>query len=161
MKDFLWQIESIRKRVLSLIRLLSGKDNVLRGFENHHCTTMSSDQDILIYINDVQDHIAAMLSNLHQFEGLLSRSKTNYLAQLEAATLTEKFRVFKFLSRMAVLSLILTLITLTSNLFGVNVGANTAMFSGTSTVAWFSIVSLEIVLAVVLFLVARRYSIWW
>ena len=161
MKAFLWEIESTRHRVLSLIRLLDRKDHVLRGFENHHSTTMSADKDILLYINDVQDHIAAMLSNLHQFEGLLARSKANYLAQLSAATLVHRIRVFTFLSRVSVFGLILTLITLTSNMFGVNVDEENALFTRPGVGPFFGIIITEVVLAGALFALARKYERYW
>lgn len=161
MKNFLWEIEAIRRRVLSLIRLLGGKSNVLRTFENHHYVTTSADTEIQIYINDVQDHVDSMVGSLHQFEGLLSRSKSSYLAQLEISSSTERFKVFKILARMAVLSLILTFMTLCSNMFGQNVNANVPLYMRENVLAFFMIVLGETILASLLFLGAKKWGVWW
>jgi Mg2+ and Co2+ transporter CorA len=161
MKNFLWEIEAIRRRVLSLIRLLGAKSNVLKAFENHHYTTTSSDSEIKIYINDVQDHVVAMLGSLHQFEGLLSRSKYSYLAQIEVSSMTERFKVFRTLARMAVLSLILTLMTLFANMFGMNTSADYVIFNEGTILPWFMIALGEGVLATGLFFAAKRWGIWW
>ncbi|KAL5320494.1 hypothetical protein ACEPPN_011300 [Leptodophora sp. 'Broadleaf-Isolate-01'] len=161
MKVFLWEIEAVRRRVLSLIRLLGGKTNVLRAFENHHCATTSSDSEIKVYVDDVQGHVAAMLGSLHQFEGLLSRSKSSYLDQLEISNLTDRIRVFRLLSRMAVISLILTFLMLVCNMFGMNTSAGYVLFTRSSTLPWFIIVSGEVVVALGLFYVAKKWRLWW
>lgn len=161
MKNFLWEIEAIRRRVLSLIRLLGGKTNLLKAFENHHYATTSSDSEIKIYINDVQDHVVAMLGSLHQFEGLLSRSKSSYLAQIEVSSMTERFKVFRALARMAVLSLILTLLTLCANMFGMNTSADYVIFNEGTNLPWFMIALGELMLFLALFYGAKLWGIWW
>jgi len=162
---FLYDIEEVRKSISSLLRLLSGKTNVLSGFEKHHCDEERGEElyeeennpghNLKLYINDVKDHITSMLTNLLQFESLLARSQKNYLAGLAIDNLTGRQRVNELMSKMAVISMILTLLNLICGLFGTNVNATVPLYAN-STPAWFIIIGSEIVLALALLWLARR-----
>lgn len=102
-----------------------------------------------------------MLGNLHQFEGLLCRSKSNYLAQLEISNLMDRFRVFRILSRMAVICLILTFLTLVCNVFGMNTSARSVLFTGRSLLPWCMIVLGEVAVTVSIFYVVKKWTMWW
>jgi Mg2+ and Co2+ transporter CorA len=179
MQSFLRTIEDARRRVLNLVRLLSSKTDILRTFSKHYSDRSnnpgedaeelpaeqdierhtSPGEDIRLYIDDVQDHVTTMMSSLLQFEGLLSRSQNNYLAQLSIDSLTGKQRVHRFMSKIAVITLILTLVNVICGLFSQNVNANISLYTDNTYLPWALIVSGEAVIAVALFLGARRFRL--
>jgi Mg2+ and Co2+ transporter CorA len=164
MKDFVRRIEELRKGVISLTRLLNNKQGVLRAFDKHHSykiphdcrTTISPSGDIKLYIDDVQDHVITMRSSLKQFEGLLARSQNNYLAQLDIDNLAYRRKVNTFISRVTVISLILTLLNVLCGLFSTNVNANVPLYADNNVKTWLIIVSGEVVAFILLVLLAKR-----
>ena len=165
-RAFILSIEEARKSCSSLLRLLSGKNNVLLAFEKHHCgkkhdsessdDESDSDHNLRLYIYDVKDHVTTMLGSLHQFESLLARSQNNYLAGLSIDNIRGRQKATNFLNTMAVISMILTLMTIICALFSTNVNGNVLLYTNNSVKAWGIIVGAEAVLAVILFLLARR-----
>jgi len=101
---FIREIEENRKTVSSLIRLLSGKNNVLSGFDKHHCVDPSHEdvdtgQSLKLYIGDIQDHLVSMLANLRQFESLLARSQETCIAGFEMVRIMEHFSSYSGMSQ--------------------------------------------------------------
>jgi Mg2+ and Co2+ transporter CorA len=93
---FIREIEESRKTVSSLIRLLSSKNNVLSGFDKHHCVNPSCEDvdtgySLKLYIGDIQDHLVSMLANLRQFESLLARSQEICIAWLPTPLFDDLF----------------------------------------------------------------------
>ncbi|KAJ5888916.1 hypothetical protein N7495_008957 [Penicillium taxi] len=122
-ESFLPRIGGLRKKVMSLMRLLGGKADVIRGFSKR-CNegySMTPRGDIGLYLGDIQDHVVTMMSNLGHFEKMLSRSHTNYLAQLNVTNLALGNHVNKVLSKITLLATILVPLNLISGLFGMNV----------------------------------------
>jgi Mg2+ and Co2+ transporter CorA len=162
LKSFLLTIEDVRVRVSSLLRLMGSKTYVLKAFHAHRTEAMTNSsylalgEDIHLYIGDVQDHVITMISSLKHFEGILSRAQKNCLAQLDINNDVARRRVIKFLGRVTVLTMILALLNLICGLFSTNVNANTALYAANSLKAFFLIISLEALLAVVLLFLARR-----
>lgn len=163
MQAFLLKIDGVRKRVSALTRLLTGKTKVLLSFEKHHCMDVSSDEDVRpghnlkLYVNDVQDHIEGMLSNLHQSESLLSRSQSNYLAQASHETLQGRTRVNDLMALLTTVSMILTALNFVASMFGMNVNANIPLYQN-STPAWYIILGGEIFVFLVLMLLAKKFK---
>jgi Mg2+ and Co2+ transporter CorA len=147
------------------LRLLGRKNIVLSGFEKHHCSGKHEDapsdeeshpgHDLRLYINDVMDHVTTMVVNLHHFESLLARSQNNYLAGLSIDRMQGSQRVNRFINIMAVVSMILTAMTIVSALFSTNVNAEVPLYAN-DTPAWYIIVGSQIAVSLALFWLARR-----
>ncbi|KAI9746582.1 MAG: Mg(2+) transporter [Claussenomyces sp. TS43310] len=117
---FLRQIGDVRKDVMALMKLLGGKADVLRGFtkrcnENYNVTPR---MDIGLYLGDIQDHVVTMMSNLAHFEKMLSRSHSNYLAQLSIDNITQGNNANKVLSKITLLASILVPLNLVCAVHG-------------------------------------------
>lgn len=122
-RAILRQIGTCRKKVMSLLRLLGGKADVIKGFAKR-CNeqySMAPRGDVGLYLSDVQDHVVTMMSNLSHFEKILSRSHSNYLAQISVDNITQGNKANSLLSRVTVLATILVPLNLVTGLFGMNV----------------------------------------
>jgi Mg2+ and Co2+ transporter CorA len=179
MQAFLSTIEEARHEVLSLIRLLSGKTAILRRFNNHQNGGSNAGEeldeksvkrgterqslqgnDIRLYIDDVQDHVSTMLSSLNQFEGLLSRSQNNYVAQLSIDNLEGRRKVNDFMGKIALVTVILTLLNFISGLFGQNVNANIVFYVDNNSYLPFALIlSGEAIVAGTVLYGARSYRL--
>ncbi|KLJ07628.1 hypothetical protein EMPG_16898 [Blastomyces silverae] len=156
---FLPQIGGLRKKVMSLMRLLGGKADVIKGFSKR-CNeqySVTPRGDIGLYLGDIQDHVVTMMSNLGHFEKMLSRSHTNYLAQLSVTNLMLGNRVNKVLSKITFLATILVPLNLICGLFGMNV---TVPGQSNEGLEWFFGI-LGVIGAIVVFslVIARRYKL--
>ncbi len=117
------QIGECRKKVMSLMRLLGGKADVIKGFAKR-CNdqySVTPRGEIGLYLGDIQDHVVTMMSNLGHFEKMLSRSHSNYLAQLSVDNISQGNRANKVLSKITLLASILVPLNLICGLFGMNV----------------------------------------
>lgn len=122
-ESFLPRIGELRKKVMSLMRLLGGKADVIRGFSKR-CNeqySVTPRGDIGLYLGDIQDHVVTMMSNLNHFEKMLSRSHANYLAQLNVTNLVLGNHVNKVLSKVTLIATILVPMNLICGLWGMNV----------------------------------------
>ncbi|RUP46560.1 hypothetical protein BC936DRAFT_146804 [Jimgerdemannia flammicorona] len=89
--DMLRRIGHCRKRVMSLLRLLGNKADVIKTLVKR-CETRGETRvvedgrgvssEVALYLGDVQDHIITMLQSLNHYEKISSRSHSNYLAQI-------------------------------------------------------------------------------
>lgn len=153
---FLRQIGDVRKRVMSLMKLLGGKADVLRGFtkrcnENYNVTPR---MDIGMYLGDIQDHVVTMMSNLAHFEKMLSRSHSNYLAQLSIDNITQGNNANKVLSKITLLASILVPLNLVCGLFGMNVAV--PFKNSESLGPFFGILGILLLFTLVSLAIARR-----
>ncbi|MCJ1276958.1 Mg(2+) transporter [Puttea exsequens] len=151
------QIGACRKSVMSLMRLLGGKADVIKGFAKrcNESYSMTPRVEIGMYLGDVQDHVVTMMSNLGHFEKMLSRSHANYLAQLSADNIAQGNRVNETLSKITVLASILVPLNLICGLFGMNVPVPGR---GSDGLGWFFGILGVIGFIVILFLgLARRF----
>jgi magnesium transporter len=122
-RDILRAIGESRKRVMSVIRLLGGKADVIKGFakrcnENYNVAPRG---DVGLYLSDIQDHVVTMMSNLGHFEKMLSRSHTNYLAQISVDQVIQGNGTNQTLGKVTVIATILVPLNLICGLFGMNV----------------------------------------
>ena len=117
------QIGDCRKTVMSLMRLLGGKADVIKGFSKrcNESYTVTPRGEIGLYLGDIQDHVVTMMSNLGHSEKMLSRSHSNYLAQLSVDNIAQGNRANKVLSKITAIATILVPLNLVSGLFGMNV----------------------------------------
>ncbi|TKA43705.1 hypothetical protein B0A49_13312, partial [Cryomyces minteri] len=117
------QIGDCRKKVMSLLRLLGGKADVIKGFAKR-CNeqyTVTPRGDVGLYLSDVQDHVVTMMSNLSHFEKMLSRSHSNYLAQISVDNIAQGNRANSTLGKVTLIATILVPLNLICGLFGMNV----------------------------------------
>lgn len=121
--SLLRQIGECRKKVMSLMRLLGGKADVIKGFAKrcNESYTVTPRGEIGLYLGDIQDHVVTMMSNLGHFEKMLSRSHSNYLAQLSVDNIAQGNRANEVLSKITLLATILVPLNLVCGLFGMNV----------------------------------------
>ncbi|KAF4633203.1 hypothetical protein G7Y89_g4912 [Cudoniella acicularis] len=123
MHSFLRRIGMVRKNVMGLMKLLGGKADVLRGFTKR-CNAnykVTPRMDIGLYLGDIQDHVVTMMTSLGHFEKMLSRSHSNYLAQLSIDNITQGNQANKVLSKITLLASILVPLNLVCGMFGMNV----------------------------------------
>jgi magnesium transporter len=80
----LCRIGTCRKKVMGLLRLMGNKADVVKGLAKR-CNenwSVAPKSDIGLYLSDIQDHLITMTQNLNHYEKILSRSHSNYLAQI-------------------------------------------------------------------------------
>lgn len=108
---------------MGLMKLLGGKADVLKGFTKR-CNAnykVTPRMDIGLYLGDIQDHVVTMMTSLAHFEKMLSRSHSNYLAQLSIDNITQGNNHNKVLSKITLLASILVPLNLVCGMFGMNV----------------------------------------
>ena len=105
------------------MRLLGGKADVIKGFAKrcNESYSVTPRGEIGLYLGDIQDHVVTMMSNLGHFEKMLSRSHSNYLAQLSVDNIRQGNRANEVLSKITLLATILVPLNLICGLFGMNV----------------------------------------
>ncbi|KAI9786922.1 MAG: Mg(2+) transporter [Geoglossum umbratile] len=155
--NLLRQIGLCRKRVMAVMRLLGGKADVIKGFakrcnEQYEMTPRS---DIGLYLGDVQDHVVTMMSNLNHFEKMLSRSHSNYLAQIQVNSIATGNRANEVLSKITLVATILVPLNLVCGVFGMNVPVPGRSSDGLSW--FFGIVGVILGIVVASILVFKRY----
>lgn len=153
---FLRSIGRTRKNCMALMRLLGGKADVLRGFtkrcnENYKVTPR---MDIGLYLGDIQDHVVTMVTNLGHFEKILSRSHSNYLAQLSISNIAQGTDTNRVLSKITFLASILVPMNLVSGLFGMNV--RVPFQDGSNLIPFFTIFGSLISFCIIILFWARK-----
>jgi len=142
---------------MSLMRLLGGKADVIKGFAKR-CNdqySVTPRGEIGLYLGDIQDHVVTMMSNLGHFEKMLSRSHSNYLAQLSVDNIAQGNRTNEALSKITLLASILVPLNLICGLFGMNVEVPGKEAAG---LGWFfGIIGVICAIVVFCLALARRY----
>jgi magnesium transporter len=157
MNAFLRKIGTVRRNVMALMRLLGGKADVLRGFtkrcnENYKVTPR---MDIGLYLGDIQDHVVTMMNNLGHFEKMLSRSHSNYLAQLSIDGILQGTSTNKRLNKITLLASIIVPLNVITGLFGMNV--RVPWYAGDDLNAFFGILAIMLGFCIFMVLMARRF----
>jgi magnesium transporter len=156
MQSFLRKIGMVRKNVMGLMKLLGGKADVLRGFTKR-CNAnyrVTPRMDIGLYLGDIQDHVVTMMTSLAHFEKMLSRSHSNYLAQLSIDNITQGNQANKVLSKITLLASILVPLNLVCGMFGMNVPVPWQNVGHLGP--WFGILGVLIVFVIASLAIARR-----
>ncbi|MCJ1472898.1 Mg(2+) transporter [Lambiella insularis] len=156
LSPLLRQIGECRRKVMSLMRLLGGKADVIKGFakrcnEQHSVTPRF---EIGLYLGDVQDHVITMMSNLSHFEKMLSRCHSNYLAQLSVDHMAQGNRANKTLAKITVIATVLVPLNMISGLFGMNVPVPGR--ESTSLQWFFGILGVIVAIAAAAIITAKR-----
>lgn len=140
LSSLLRRIGECRKKVMTLMRLLGGKADVIKGFAKR-CNEqfgVAPRGEIGLYLGDIQDHVVTMMSNLGHFEKMLSRTHSNYLAQLSVDNLRQGNRANEVLSKITLIASILVPLNLVCGLFGMNVAVPGGVTDGDLT--WFYVI---------------------
>ncbi|KAJ4302930.1 hypothetical protein N0V90_001821 [Kalmusia sp. IMI 367209] len=122
-REILRAIGDCRKKVMQLLRLLGGKADVIKGFAKrcNESYSVAPRGDVGLYLSDIQDHVVTMMSNLGHFEKMLSRSHSNYLAQISVDQVIQGNQSNVTLGKVTVIATILVPLNLICGLFGMNV----------------------------------------
>ncbi|KAK5119937.1 hypothetical protein LTR85_007013 [Meristemomyces frigidus] len=122
-RAMLQRLGECRKKVMSLLRLLGGKADVIRGFAKkcNEAHAVAPRADVGLYLSDVQDHVVTMMSNLAHFEKMLSRSHANHLSQISLNHIEQGSQANALLGKITVVATILVPLNLIAGLFGMNV----------------------------------------
>lgn len=121
--EMLRRIGECRKKVMGLLRLLGSKADVIKGFSkrcNEHWD-IAPRSEIGLYLGDIQDHIVTMVQNLGHYEKMMSRSHSNYLAQINIQMTRVNNKMNDVLSRLTVLGTIVLPMNIITGLWGMNV----------------------------------------
>ncbi|KAI9781841.1 MAG: CorA metal ion transporter [Geoglossum umbratile] len=117
------RVGDCRKKVMGLYRLLGNKADVIKGFAKR-CNEqweVAPRSEIGLYLGDIQDHIITMTSNLSHYEKILSRSHSNYLAQINIRMNERQEQTADVLGRLTVLGTIVLPMNIITGLWGMNV----------------------------------------
>ncbi|KAJ7068691.1 hypothetical protein C8F01DRAFT_1051042 [Mycena amicta] len=151
--DMLRRIGTCRKKVMGLLRLMGNKADVVKGLAkrcNEHWRVAPT-SDIGLYLSDIQDHLITMTQNLNHYEKILSRSHSNYLAQISIEMTEANNQINDVLSKLTALGTVLIPMNLVTGLWGMNVHVPGQNVDG---YAWF----LSIIAGLVAFAVIGGYS---
>lgn len=148
--DMLQRIGHARRSVMSLLRLLGTKVDVIKSLVKRVQSKIrplpslnfadvgpdkreaasgngigSGDnglgEDIGLYCGDVLDHVLGMLSSLNHFETILGRAHSNYLAQISIEITQSANKTNKVLTKITVLGSIIVPMNVITGLWGMNV----------------------------------------
>lgn len=148
--SMLRRIGECRRVVMTLMRLLSNKADVIKMFANrfsnlyhdqdpfspmdniqspnhdieNHIDTSSPAKpcsEIALYLGDIQDHILTMYQSLSAYEKIFSRSQSNYLAQLQTESLNTGLAFSTLLENMTVVATIFVPLNVITGVFSLNV----------------------------------------
>ncbi|KAJ3347497.1 CorA metal ion transporter [Entophlyctis luteolus] len=155
--DMLRRIGHARKRVMVLLRLLITKADVIKAVIKRSAQRLSAESDTTLYLGDIQDHIITMVQNLNHCEKTLTRSHSNYLAQISIEITQASNRTNDVVMRMTALASILVPLNVITGLWGMNVQVPGEEDEG---LMWFTgIVVVMALVALSSFLVIRRFNV--
>ncbi|KAI9701764.1 MAG: CorA metal ion transporter [Candelina mexicana] len=121
--DMLRRVGDARKKVMLLYRLLGNKADVIKGFAKR-CNEqwdVAPRSEIGLYLGDIQDHIVTMTGNLTHYENILSRSHSNYLAQISIRMNERQEQTADVLGKLTVLGTIVLPMNIVTGMWGMNV----------------------------------------
>ncbi|KAG9285404.1 hypothetical protein G9A89_010879 [Geosiphon pyriformis] len=160
--DMLRRIGHCRKKVMGLLRLLGNKADVMKGLVKR-CNELRWDviisNEIVLYLGDIQDHIITMVQNLNHYEKILSRSHSNYLAQISIEMTQANNQINDILSRLTALGTILVPMNLVTGLWGMNVRVPGQPDIEGSLTWFFSILTGILIFAIIGVMMAHRTGI--
>jgi magnesium transporter len=157
--NMLRRIGSCRKKVMGLLRLLGSKADVVKGFAKR-CNEqwdVAPRSEIGLYLGDIQDHIVTMVQNLNHYEKILSRSHSNYLAQININMTKVNNDTNDVLSRLTVVGTMLLPCSLVTGLWGMNVPVPGQESEGTTW--FFGIVGCMAIFFVLVYVLGRRSGV--
>ncbi|KAJ2703619.1 CorA metal ion transporter [Coemansia sp. IMI 203386] len=113
--DVLRQIGSARRELLTMLQMLAGKSDVIRGLNRLVSESLSH------HFQDIGDQLAALIGICTQCELVLTRAHANYMAQLSLGLSRATVGAGAFANRWAVLAGVLLPLQIAAGFFGQNV----------------------------------------
>ncbi|KAJ3125145.1 CorA metal ion transporter [Nowakowskiella sp. JEL0407] len=155
--DMLRRIGYVRKQVLSLIRLIATKPDLIKHILKRCLKHMAPGSDTVLYISDIQDHVISMSHNLTFYEKTLARSHSNYLAQISIEITQTSNRTNDVVAKMTALASILVPLNIITGMWGMNVEVPGQDVPG---LHWFfGIVSVMMFIAITTYWVVKKYAL--
>ncbi|KAF2402337.1 cora-domain-containing protein [Trichodelitschia bisporula] len=154
--DMLRRIGKCRKKVITFLRLLGYKADVIKGFAKrcNETSEVAPRSEIGLYLGDIQDHIVTMVGALTYHENLLSRVHSNYLAQINIRQTEKGEQTNSMLSKLTVLGTIVLPMNIVTGMFGSNFPVPGQESDG---LTWFYSVSVALLLfGLLCFFIAKR-----
>ncbi|KAJ2559487.1 hypothetical protein EV175_000315 [Coemansia sp. RSA 1933] len=140
--ETLRQIGQLRRRILQLWRLVLGKPDVVRAL-GRLLAAGGEGGDMVHYVEDIGDHLAALTSACAHSEMVLSRAHANYMARLSLDLSEASVDAGLFSNRWLVLVGILFPLQVAISYFGQNVKVPWKIYAdagiNTNLHAWFGI----------------------
>ncbi|KAI9014002.1 hypothetical protein CLU79DRAFT_721895 [Phycomyces nitens] len=158
--DMLRRIGYCRKKMMSLLRLLATKADVVKTLikrgevKQIDGTRPALSSEVALYLGDVQDHIITMLQSLNHYEKISSRSHSNYLAQISIEMTQTNNEINDILSKLTALGSVLVPMNLVTGLWGMNVQVP-GQFQ--EDLSWFTSIMLSILIFCVGSTMLMRY----
>ncbi|KAH3667079.1 hypothetical protein WICMUC_005426 [Wickerhamomyces mucosus] len=156
--DMLKRVGESRKRVMSLLRLLGSKPDVIKGFAKR-CNEqweVAPRSEIGMYLGDIQDHIVTMIQSLNHYEKLLARSHSNYLAQINIDMTKVNNDTNDVLGKITILGTVVLPMNIITGLWGMNVLVPGQDYDG---LLWFwGLVAFMFCIAISGYMYAKRVS---
>ncbi|KAJ2237086.1 CorA metal ion transporter [Coemansia sp. RSA 1722] len=113
--DVLRQIGTARRELLTMLQMLAGKSDVIRGLNRLVSESLSH------HLQDINDQLAALIGICTQCELVLTRAHANYMAQLSLGLSRATVGAGAFANRWAVLAGVLLPLQIAAGFFGQNV----------------------------------------
>ncbi|KAG6841857.1 hypothetical protein C0991_006265 [Blastosporella zonata] len=113
--DMLRRIGTCRKKVMSLLRLMGNKADVVKGLAKR-----CNENWRVAPTSDI-DHLITMTQNLNHYETILSRSHSNYLAQISIEMNDANHQINDVVSKLTALGTVIIPMNLVTGLWGMNV----------------------------------------
>ncbi|PKI82741.1 CorA metal ion transporter [Malassezia vespertilionis] len=155
--DMLRRIGTCRKKVMGLLRLMGNKADVVKGLAKrcNEYWAIAPKSDIGLYLSDIQDHLITMTQNLNHYEMILSRSHSNYLAQISIEMTDANNQINDVLSKLTALGTVIVPMNVITGLWGMNVEVPGQQVEN---LHWFGgIVAVMVVIAVSGYITTVRY----
>ncbi|KAI8048178.1 hypothetical protein BDF22DRAFT_658463 [Syncephalis plumigaleata] len=130
--DMLRRIGHARKKVMTAMRLLGAKADVMRGLIKRCDDRVGG--EIGLYLGDIQDHLITMLQNVAHYEKIIARAHSNYLAQISIELTQSSNLTNDVMTKLTVLGTILVPMNVVTGLWGMNVEVPGSKAEG---LAWF------------------------
>ncbi|KAF8204695.1 hypothetical protein BJ912DRAFT_939080 [Pholiota molesta] len=143
--DMLRRIGTCRKKVMGLLRLMGNKADVVKGLAKR-----CNENWRVAPTSDI-DHLITMTQNLNHYEKILSRSHSNYLAQISIEMTDANNQINDVLSKLTALGTVLIPMNLVTGLWGMNVHVPG---QGVDGYTWF----ISIIAGLVAFAIIGGYS---
>ena len=114
-------VKGLAKRCNENWRVAPTSDIVSPVLRASHFTHSQQTLPQGLYLSDIQDHLITMTQNLNHYEKILSRSHSNYLAQISIEMTDANNQINDVLSKLTALGTVLIPMNLVTGLWGMNV----------------------------------------
>ncbi|KAI9010625.1 hypothetical protein DFJ74DRAFT_685097 [Hyaloraphidium curvatum] len=121
--DMLKRIGEARRRVTTLLRLLTVKSDVIKTLVKRGSARWirHGDSEVGVYLGDVQDHVQGAVANLQHYDSTLTRAHANYLATINLEITISSHKTSDVVMRISVVGAVLVPLNIITSAFGMNV----------------------------------------